>query len=359
MESARGSLDAARPVRSGEELPLPALTGFLRKEFPADAGPISVEQFPGGFSNLTYLVRIGEVEYVLRRPPHGKRVATGHDMGREVRVLSRLSAVYPLAPKPLAFCEDDSVLGAPFYVMERRRGIVLRGATPKTLDFTPAVARGVADALIQNLADLHAIDPWSAGLGDFGKPEGYVSRQVSGWTARYRDAQTEEVPDFEPVARWLAGNLPKENTRACLLHNDYKHDNLVLDPADPARIVAVLDWEMSTLGDPLMDLGTTLGYWVEALDGPDFQAVATLPTALPGNPTRREVAERYGELAHRDVSGMLFYYVFALLKIAGIAQQIYFRYAKGSTKDPRFANLNAMARLLLRKAADSIETDRY
>lgn len=347
-------LDPTRPVRPGEELPLDALAAWLRAVLPGSSGPLTVEQFPGGYSNLTYLLRLGDLELVLRRPPVGAHVKTGHDMGREVRVLSRLSTAYPLAPRPLAFCEDPALLGAPFYVMERRKGLILRKEPPPGLALDPA---RLAESLVRGLAELHAIDVVKAGLADFGKPAGYVERQVTGWTQRYRDARTDDWPELEAVAAWLAANRPAESG-AALIHNDYKYDNLVLDAADPTRIVAVLDWEMATLGDPLMDLGTTLGYWVEAGDDPAWQAMRVGPTAMPGSPTRRQLAEKYGEITGRDVSGILFHYAFGLLKIAVIAQQIYARYARGQTRDPRFSRLNQVVGLLGRTGAHALEAQR-
>jgi aminoglycoside phosphotransferase (APT) family kinase protein len=358
VDDARRSLDVPDAVRAGEELPLDRLTAWLKTALPDFDGPVSVEQFPSGYSNLTYLLTIGSRELVLRRPPPGHQVKTGHDMGREVRVLSRLSAVYAAAPKPLAFCEDESVLGAPFYLMERRRGVILRQKLPPGVDLSPENVRRLSESVVSNLASLHAIDYRAAGLTELGHPEGYVERQVSGWTKRYHDAKTDDVLSLEEVAVWLAANRPKESG-AALLHNDYKYDNLVLDEKDVTRIVAVLDWEMSTIGDPLMDLGTTLGYWVEKGDPVAWQALRVGPTSHPGSPTRRELADRYGVLTGRDVSHMLFYYVFALFKVAGIAQQIYFRYRKGFTKDPRFGTLDKMVSLLGTTAAAAIESGRF
>jgi aminoglycoside phosphotransferase (APT) family kinase protein len=328
------ALDGTRKVRAGEELDPARLGDYLRAALGLD-GPLTVEQFPSGHSNLTYLVRVGERELVLRRPPFGSKVKSAHDMGREYRVLSRLSAVYP-APRPVAHCEDPSVLGAEFYVMERLRGVVVRLNPPAELSSSPDTVRQLCTAFIDKLAELHQLDYAAAGLGDLGKPEGYVERQVSGWTRRYVDARTDEIPNMEWLARWLAERLPASGS-AALLHNDYKYDNLVLAPDDLTRVIGVLDWEMSTIGDPLMDLGTALGYWVEATDPDELQAIRFCPTTLPGSLTRRELAERYGERTKRDVSDLLFYYCFALFKTAGVAQQIYYRYKQGLTKDERFA----------------------
>jgi aminoglycoside phosphotransferase (APT) family kinase protein len=347
-------LDQPTAVRDGEQLDVGRLSSYLGGHVAGWGGPIVVEQFPRGYSNLTYLVRCGDRELVLRRPPFGNRVKSAHDMGREHRILSRLCRVYDLAPCPVAYCEDESVLGTPFYLMERRRGVILRKPDPSL----PAEAvRRLCEALIDGLVRLHALDYRAAGLGDLGRPEGYVGRQVAGWTKRYRDAQTDDLPALERVAGWIDSHRPAESG-AALVHNDYKFDNLVLDAADPARIVAVLDWEMATVGDPLMDLGTTLGYWVEAGDPPALQGLVVGPTNQPGALSRAELIERYRRQAGRDVGEMLFYYVFGLFKIAVIAQQIYARYVRGLTRDGRFAGLNAVIAGLGEGAVGAIEAGR-
>jgi aminoglycoside phosphotransferase (APT) family kinase protein len=279
-------------------------------------------------------------------------------MGREFRVLSKLSTVHPPAPRPYFYCDDESILGVPFYVMERRRGIVLRRADTPGLIIDPPTARRLSTALIDNLALLHALDYKAAGLADLGKPEGYVTRQVTGWINRYTNARTDACPEMDRVAKWLTDHMPTQSG-AALVHNDYKYDNLVLDPADLTRIVAVLDWEMATVGDPLMDLGTTLGYWVESADPESARAGAFGPTALAGSLTRRELVARYAEKSRRDVSGMLFYYCFGLYKIAVIVQQIYARFVRGHTRDERFAHLNERVAALGRQALLAQETGRF
>jgi aminoglycoside phosphotransferase (APT) family kinase protein len=349
------NLDTAAGVRPGEELPIDALEAYLRERLPGLAGPLRVEQFPHGHSNLTYLLMSGAGEFVLRRPPFGNQVKTAHDMGREFRVLSKLSAVYPTAPKPYLYCEDTELLGVPFYVMERRRGVILRGALNLDGGIDPPMARRLSTALIDNLALLHSLDYKAAGLADLGKPEGYVARQVTGWINRYSGAKTDERPEMDRVADWLLSHQPAKSD-ASLVHNDYKYDNLVLDPNDLTRIVAVLDWEMATLGDPLMDLGTTLGYWVESGDPESAHAGAVGPTALPGSLTRRELVARYGAKTCRDVSAMLFYYCFGIYKIAVIIQQIYARYVRGHTRDERFSHLSERVAALSRQALGALET---
>ena len=342
-------LDGTRPVRAGEELDLPRLTAYLAATLGTRGVP-EVEQFPGGHSNLTYLVRVDGREMVLRRPPFGSKVRTAHDMGREHRVLSHLSPVYPRAPRPIAYCDDASVLGAPFYLMERLRGVIVRREPPEGLELGPETARRLALAFVDALLELHAVDYAAAGLGELGHPEGYVERQVGGWTKRYQDARTDDLPDMEAVAVWLDAHRPASPAPS-LIHNDFKYDNLVLDPEDPTRIVGVLDWEMSTIGDPLMDLGTALCYWVQADDPPDLQAVRFGATSLPGTPTRRELAERYAEKSGRSLEHLPFYYAFGLFKTAVVAQQIYYRFRQGLTADARFERMIHGVRALSAQAA--------
>jgi aminoglycoside phosphotransferase (APT) family kinase protein len=355
-----GLVDKTRAMREGEELDVEQLSEYLDNFF-ADEQPLEITQFPGGHSNLTYLLRRGEGphtrELVLRRPPFGSKVKSAHDMGREHRVLSRLSAVYPKAPHPLLFCEDEGVIGGKFYVMDRIRGIILRKEVPPELGLDPARCRRLSEVLIDALAELHALDYEAIGLGDFGKPHGYVERQVSGWTQRYEASKTDEIPSVTQVAAWLAAHQPPEQTgprAAALIHNDFKFDNVILDPADPTRIIGVLDWEMAALGDPLMDLGTTLSYWVEAGDPAPIHALAFGPTARPGMMTRRELVDRYAAQSGRDVSHILFYLVFGLFKTSVVVQQIYYRYAQGLTKDPRFAGFIHAVRLLSDQASSFI-----
>jgi aminoglycoside phosphotransferase (APT) family kinase protein len=350
-------VDVAAPVRNGEELDAERLKAYLAEQLGHPVERIEVEQFPQGFSNLTYLVRCGTDEYVLRRPPFGNQVKSAHDMGREFNVLSKLSRVYELAPKPVLYCTDESVLGSPFYLMERRRGVILRRKLPKDFVPEPDTFRKLGLAFIDNLARLHALDYQAAGLGDLGKPEGYVERQVNGWIQRYEKAKTDSWPACDEVARWLCEHHPAESG-AALIHNDYKFDNIVLDADDLTRIVAVLDWEMCTLGDPLMDLGCTLAYWIQADDHESLQQFIPGPTYLPGNLTRIELIDRYAATSGRDVQHVLFYYCYGLYKLAVIVQQIYARYARGFTRDTRFADMNHQVESLGRAAARAIEIGR-
>ncbi len=331
-------LDQPQTVRAGEELDLAALEAYIRRHLPQLAGEVELLQFPGGYSNLTYLVRLGEREVVLRRPPFGAAIKSAHDMGREYTILTRLRPVYPQVPQTLLYCADASVLGAPFYLMERVQGVILRPQMSAAMQPTPPLMASIAGALVDNLVALHAVDYQAAGLGEVGRPAGYVQRQIEGWARRYAAAKTDDVSAMEQTAAWLLAHTPPESG-ATLIHNDYKYDNLALHPDDWTRIVAVLDWEMATIGDPLMDLGTTLGYWVQADDSPILQLLALSPTTLPGNPTRAEVVEQYAQRSDRDVGPIVFYYAYGLFKIGVIVQQIYRRYKLGYTQDPRFAGL--------------------
>src|SRR4051812_6124744 len=276
-------LDGSRATRKGEELDSARLSSYLREHLPEFEGTLTIEQFPAGFSNLTYLLRIGEKELVLRRPPIGARVKTAHDMSREYRILSHLYPVYQKVPRPLLFCEDEAIIGAPFYLMERIKGIILRAQPPQGLTLTPEEMQRLSKSFVENLAEIHEVDYKAAGLGEMGQPHGYVSRQIEGWTKRYTDARTDDVPTIERLAAWLTEHTPPDSKVSALIHNDYKYDNIVLAPDDLSKIIAVLDWEMATVGDPLMDLGTTLGYWVDADDPEEWQAYGFGLTVLPGN----------------------------------------------------------------------------
>ena len=331
-------LDRPAPVREGERLDLGKLMEHLRPRLPGLEGEPEVRQFRGGYSNLTYLLRSGDRELVLRRPPFGARVETAHDMGREFRILSALRPVFAKVPRPLLYCEDRSVLGAPFYVMERVEGAILRAPVPAGEAPPAEQVSALAGSFVATLVELHGVDVEAAGLGGLGHPEGYVRRQVEGWAGRYRRAATDEIPAMDRVATWLDDNAPAERGVA-LIHNDYKYDNLVLDPHDWSVVRAVLDWEMATVGDPWMDLGTSLGYWVDPDDPEPLHQLNLSPTALPGNPTRVELVQRYAERRGEDPGPVVFYYAYGLFKLAVIIQQIYARWHAGLTKDPRFAGL--------------------
>ena len=350
-------MNDTKPIRHGEELNAENLQLFLRENLGVKIDEIEISQFPAGSSNLTYAIRIGETEYVLRRPPFGNQVKSAHDMSREFNVLSRLSAVYKPAPKPLIYCADEAVTGAEFYLMERRNGLIIRGKSPEILDNSPELQRKVCASFIENLVELHSLDYKSIGLENLGKPEGYAQRQVTGWTKRYFNAKTDEHSELEKAIEWLNTNIP-ESHGATLVHNDYKFDNVMLNPNDLTEIVAVLDWEMTTIGEPLMDLGTSLGYWMSKEVGEQMLSMPFNPRVLMGNISRQELVEMYAEKSGRDVSEMLFYYAFGTFKIAVIAQQIYFRFAKGFTNDKRFENFNHFVNTLGKIGNSAIQSGR-
>jgi aminoglycoside phosphotransferase (APT) family kinase protein len=347
--------DHASTVRAGEELDLAKLEPFLRTHFPESAGTLTVRQFPSGHSNLTYSLQFGGRELVLRRPPFGSKVKSAHDMGREFRVLSKLHAAYPPAPKVLFYREDDSVLGAPFYVMEPLHGIILRRELPPGLNFSAGIARKLSEAFLDNLAQLHSLDYAAIGLADLGKPQGYIERQVRGWIERYAGSQTHDLPEVERISAWMKKNMPA-TSGAALIHNDYKYDNVVLDPHEITRIIGVLDWEMCTIGDPLTDLGTALAYWVDVNDPEELQKIRWGPTNVPGSLTRSQLADRYARVTGRDIANMAFYLAFARFKIAVIVQQIYYRYHQGLTKDERFASMPARIKDLLQASLRGAES---
>lgn len=343
--------ETARP-RPGEELDPVRVCEFLAQALPAYSGQPEIRQFPGGASNLTYLIKIGDQELVLRRPPFGTKARSAHDMGREYLVLSRLHSVFPYSPRPLALCEDPAVLGEPFYVMERLRGTILRRDLPTGLTLTPASARALCENLIDVHLELHQVDFVQAGLADLGHPDGYVERQVSGWSKRYRAARTDDVPDDEALMEWLADNMPQDFSGAAIIHNDYKFDNVVLkDDGGGLRIHGVLDWEMATLGDPWMDLGCSLAYWIEAGDPAPLQSVRMMPTHLPGMMRRSEIVDYYAARSGHDPGRFDFYYAFGLFRLAVIVQQIYYRYTHGQTSDPRFAGFGQLGAILSANAA--------
>ncbi len=352
------SIDQPRDVRQGEELDTDALGQWLSQEVPELSGDITVKQFPSGHSNLTYMLDVGGKEVVLRRPPFGaEKIAKGHDMSREYTVLSHLEPVFDKVPAPLAYCDDAEVIGAPFYLMERVQGVILRGAKPDVDGLDEATMGRLSEAFVDTLAEVHAIDLEAAGLDEFGRPEGYVERQISGWIGRYHRAQTDDIPSMERAGEWLEANMPAE-VGAAVIHNDFKYDNLVLDPDELTHVRAILDWEMATVGDPLMDLGTSLAYWVEADDPDVVKGLSFGPTMLPGSFTRRELVDRYAQKSGQPVDDIVFYFVYGLYKVAVIGQQIYYRFKSGDTDDPRFGMLIYAVRALGDLAVKAIEEGR-
>lgn len=339
------------PIRVGEELNVEALVSHLRGKLPGVEDGLEVRQFPGGHSNLTYLLRAGDREYVLRRPPLGPVAPKAHDMAREYAVLAAVHPLFPPAPQVFHLCEDTSVIGAVFFIMERRRGVVLRREVPQEFAADAAFGRRVSGAFVDCLAQLHAVDIRNFSLG---KPEGFLERQVRGWTERWARAKTEELPQMEVLSRWLVERLPASSAPT-LVHNDYKLDNLMLDSRDASRVEAVLDWEMTTVGDPLVDLGCTLCYWSQA-DDPEIrrEAISAI-TASPGWYSRRQLVDAYAARTGRDVSGLDYYEVFGLFKVAVVLQQIYYRYRRGQTSDERFRCFDVRVRGLAEAAAEVAE----
>jgi aminoglycoside phosphotransferase (APT) family kinase protein len=340
------------PVRPDEQLDAAIVAAYLRGKLPESERPLEILQFPGGHANLTYLLRFSDREYVLRRPPLGPVAPRSHDMVREYRALAALGPYYPPAPRVFALCEDPAVLGAPFFVMERRHGIVIRRTMPPEIPDDPAVRRRIGEAAIDALADLHAVPVAGTPVAALGKPEGFVQRQIRGWAERWQRAKTDELPTMDDLATWLAARIPPA-LDATVVHNDFKLDNMMLDRADPGRVVAVLDWDMTTLGDPRIDVGTLLGYWPEASDPPERLAIAMQPTYLEGFPTRAEVVARYAARSGRNLEAIRFFETFALFKLAVVLQQIYVRFVRGQTKDERFAVMGESVRRLAEIASES------
>jgi aminoglycoside phosphotransferase (APT) family kinase protein len=355
----RPMTDDARAVRPGEELDWPRLVDWLRERLPSCGIPAldvsrapDVRQFPGGHSNLTYLLRFGGADVVVRRPPLGPVAPRAHDMAREFRWLAAMHRVFPLAPRPYLLCEDTGVIGTVFYAMERRAGIVVRAQEPPELADRPDARRLLSASLVDTLATLHAIDVVGADVVRLGKPSGFVERQVRGWTDRWHGSKTSPLPEMDALAEWLIARLPPDADPPAVVHGDFKLDNVMLDPADISRIVAVFDWEMSAVGDPLVDLGILLAYWAPTTPFDGRDALTTV-THRPGYYTRDEILERYSGRSTRDLSNIRYYEVFALFKIAVVIQQIYFRWARGQTTDPRFASFDARVAHLARQAASA------
>ncbi len=338
--------DQARAVRDEDAFDIARVDTYLRQHIAGLEGEPTLKQFPGGASNLTYLLTYAHRELVLRRPPRGAKVKSAHDMLREARVMDALKPSYPYVPAILARCDDAGVIGQDFYVMERLNGTILRRDLPTELGLDRDGVHRLCVGFIDRLIELHKVDITRPGLNELGKGDGYIARQVAGWSERWRQAATEGSDPCEDVMAWLHANQPSHDNASCVIHNDYRFDNVVLSPENPLDITGVLDWEMATIGDPLMDLGGSLAYWVQADDDPVFQSFRRQPTHEVGMLTRREVIAYYGERSGLDVSRFGFYEVFGLFRLMVIIQQIYCRFALGQTTNPQFAAFGDAARYM-------------
>ena len=346
-------IDQAAEVRPGEELEIAKVEAFLKDNISGLSGDLTVKQFPRGASNLTYLLTIGDREIVLRRPPHGYKAKSAHDMSREYRVLEALHPVFPYAPRPLVYSDDPSIVGDQFYVMERIKGIIVQRDLPPGLTYTPEQATRLCENLLEVMVEFQEVDYKKAGLEDLGRPEGYVARQVGGTCKRYLAARTPDAPDCEDIMAWLNEKQPPDTDRPALIHNDFCLHNLILDPNDPARIIGILDWELTTIGDPLMDLGISMSYWAQPGDPPEMEVTRASPTNLEGMLTREQMVRLFEKKSGRRVDQFDFYYLFGLFRMLVVIQQMYYRYYHGQTKDERFKDM-FMIVLLIDKLAREI-----
>lgn len=343
------------PVREDERFDETAVAHYLKDKLAGADQPLTVHQFGGGAANLTYLLDYGTYQYVLRRPPLGPVAKSAHDMGREYKVLSVLHQALPQAPRAFLYYDGADLIGAPFIVMERRQGIVVRRSIPSAYASHPQATYQMSQALVETLADFHSVDYNALGLADLGKPEGFIKRQVEGWNGRWHKAKTEDLPDMDTIYQWLVANAPA-TSEFSLVHNDYKLDNVMLAQDDPSQLVAIFDWDMCTLGDPLSDLGSLLTYWTEPTDPPYMQLIAPMPVGNLGFMSRAELVERYAEKRGTAVHHVPFYHALGLFRLAVIIAQIYIRYQRGQTKDARFAQLGQLIPLIARAANEVAQT---
>lgn len=353
MTQAQKMTDKGGSVRAGEELDLAQLNPWLTSQIDGLSGQPTVTQFAGGASNWTYCLSYPERDVVLRRAPAGTKAKGAHDMGREYRLQAALKPVYPYVPTMLAHSDDEAIIGSEFYVMEKVEGVIPRTNLPRGLNMTAEQRTALCHNALDSLVELHQVDYKAAGLDTLAKGAGYTQRQIEGWTHRYQKAKTWNVPSGRRVMRWLSDHLPADET-ICLTHNDFRLDNLVLDANDPTEIVAVLDWELATLGDPLMDIGNSLAYWVEADD--DFFAHKTRrqPSHLPGMLSRQQVIDYYTKKTGIGYESFTFYEVYGLFRLAGIVQQIYYRYHHRQTRNPAFKQLWLFVHYLMHRCRKAI-----
>jgi aminoglycoside phosphotransferase (APT) family kinase protein len=345
------SLEDTIAVRVGENFDLAKVEQYLRDHIEnIGEGSLQVRQFPSGASNLTYLLQIGNWEGVLRRSPLGPVPPKAHDMKRECGLLQHINPVFQLAPKPYLYCDDPTIIGAPFYVMERRKGIVIDQTFPAGITPTPELCKHISNTVIDTLVQIHAIDWHAAGLDTFGYPPGFLERQVKGWIERYHRAKTDEIPHVDTLSNWFMSHIPA-SPAPTLIHNDFKLNNMMLDESDLTRAVAVFDWEMTTIGDPLFDLASSLSYWATADDPEEMKTILPTVTSLPGFVSRETFMEIYAKKSSRDLSSMDFYMTFAYFKLAVIIQQIYVRWKRGQTQDERFGAFGDRVQMLIEYAA--------
>ncbi len=328
-------IDTPRDVREEDKLDEQLIADFVRQHCPDAKGALTIKQFRGGASNLTYQLDFENASFILRTSPKGTKAKGAHDMGREYNIMQKLKPVYPYVPDMIAFCKDEALIGREFYIMQKLTGIIPRANLPKELALSKEEVRQLCLNVIDKLIELHSVDIHKTGLNELGKGTGYCKRQIDGWTERYKKAKTWNVPSFNYVMDWLKANLPTEE-RSCLIHNDFRFDNVVLNPENPMQVIGVLDWEMATIGDPLMDLGNSLAYWVQADD--DFIARQTRrqPTHLPGMLSRKEVVAYYCSKMNFKPEHFTFYEVYGIFRLAVIMQQIYYRYHHKQTTNPAF-----------------------
>ncbi|MBK5395929.1 phosphotransferase family protein [Pseudomonas sp. TH39(2020)] len=346
--ASRTVIDQGGAVRPGEELDVPAVDRWLKTQLDGLIGQPKVTQYSGGASNWTYRLEYPDRDLILRRPPTGTKAAGAHDMAREYHIQQQLKSVYPVVPSMVALCQDQSVIGCDFYVMHRIAGIIPRANLPRDLQFTAPRVRELCLNMLDQLVALHQVDYHQAGLENLGKGEGYCKRQVEGWDARYEKSLTWNVPSYRKVRAWLKANTPLDS-KTCIIHNDWRFDNIVLSAQHPTRVIGVLDWEMATLGDPLMDLGSMLAYWVQPDDNFLFRASRRQPTQLPGMLTRQEVIHYYQQKTGTTAEHWLFYEIFGLFRLAVIIQQIYYRYHHKQTRNPAFKHFWLMGHALHRR----------
>ncbi|ARU58390.1 putative aminoglycoside phosphotransferase [Oleiphilus messinensis] len=347
-------VDQAKNIRDGEELDVERVDRYLKPHLSGLSGTPEIKQFPGGASNLTYLISYPERDLILRRPPFGKKAKSAHDMVREARIMSALKPVYPYVPEVVLIAEQTEVMDCDFYVMERLVGIIPRQNLDAQMGLSVEGVRQLCTNVVDKLIELHGVDYQAADLAGIGKGSGYVARQILGWSDRYRKAMTEDASDFEVVMQWLEDKMP-EDVATCVIHNDFRFDNVVLAVDDPQHVIGVLDWEMATLGDPLMDLGNSLAYWVQTDDDPQFQMMRRQPTHEKGMMTRQQVVDYYLSKTGYQVKSFDFYEIYGLFRLAVIIQQIYYRYFHGQTKDKRFSGFGFAAKYMEQRCLRMIE----